>query len=101
MWSISYSREAASRTRRFSKLFSMRSSMTARSVQLSALRSNEIRWLAVIIVTDLKRSAEARSRQAAPVSLINPPFADALGVATSREFASLFMGRHLLASGST
>ena len=75
--------------------------ITARSVHDSALRSSDRRWLAVIIVTDRSRSADARSRHAAPVSLVNPRFAAALGVETSKEFASLFMEMHLLASGST
>jgi len=79
----------------------MRSSMTARSVQLSALRSNAIRWFAVNMVTDSKRSADARSRHAAAVTLVVPRFAETVGAETSKEFDSSFMGMHLLASGST
>src|SRR5438445_344207 len=77
---------------------STRSRSCARNSQLAALRSRISRSLAVIIATDFRRSAVARSRHVPAVSLCFGALADALASKGS-EWVSPLMGLHLLASG--
>src|SRR5206468_10878151 len=79
---------------------SSRARSCARTSQLAALRSRVRRSLAVIMVTDFRRSAEARSRHVAAVSLCLGAVTEAL-VSKGMGWTSPLMGMHLLASGKT
>ena len=62
--------------------------MSARKLQLAALRSRISRSLTVSIVTDFRRSADARSRHASNVSLLGRVLGDVV-IGLAKEISPL------------